>query len=807
MKALLGVLLCLSSVLVNAQEEPPRLRTLLPNGSILLVENLPRAKSVSVQLFASDRRLPDTPDNHGFRHLLEHLCLKGPKHDLDLQMERQGMFFLGRTLRDAMQIEFTCSPKQIPVALDGLKQALQPISVTQQEITKEVGIMKQELALETDTQRLARAAWTEAYGDQGLDPFGELATMEKATPQALADYQTQLFAPNNLVLVISGPLDIEAVTKIGKGFLEDFSGRASGTVAGRPDGVPGRADLNDAFGEARGARVPGWQSARTAWTLAAAFGVASQVASPFVIYTPSAGNGLVVLGQTDDNSGIGMKIDSMEQGDVAALFPIGKLLARRWLLRQLEEPSSSAFIRGLLLCDGPSNRPEQMLANIDSMTWQDFLRGFVGFRQDAADVAVGSRSMLRSSSLLTPQLDVVEDPAPQKGPMAQSEPSHQPTILEIPEKGASYTTVQAIVQTGSIEGRDRAYAKIVADTLLDGSQDFNKYRLLQYSTLAGERMRCTLSPDHFRIQLEVPNGQLMLGAEIMSDLLRNARLDDESVTDALAKAPFRASNYWAEALAPFKLNFSHIKRASIQAFYEHTFTPDNTSIAVLGDFKPGDAKAAFSRYLSDWTAPRPRRRELPEPDTALARHGFPLTTVGFEGSQFAGTDDALPTQLLTATALGVGKWSSMHRVLRERLGLSYRQEAVLTPTPLGFRLQLVFARAPGENESSLADQARAALQADVQTWNEDVRQRALGMAEAYLLNGAPVSPLDFDDLRPIGSNLEDETFMQAYWRAKVGKAWDPHALLEQMKAVSLEQMKAAATALLKDAPANVITGG
>src|SRR4051812_48412530 len=84
----------------NLQEEPPRLRTIFKNGAVLLVENLPQAKYVSVQLFASDKHLPDTPETHGYRHLLEHLALKGPKRDLDLQMERQGVFFLGRTLRD-----------------------------------------------------------------------------------------------------------------------------------------------------------------------------------------------------------------------------------------------------------------------------------------------------------------------------------------------------------------------------------------------------------------------------------------------------------------------------------------------------------------------------------------------------------------------------------------------------------------------------------------------------------------------------------------------------------------------------------
>src|SRR5258708_2113359 len=118
----LTLLLGMMAASCFAQEEPPRLRTLFRNGSTLLVERQADAKYVSVQLFASSRRVPDTPENHGLKHLLEHLVLKGPKHDLDLQMERQGIFFTGRTLRDAMQIEFTCEPGQIATALSALGQ-------------------------------------------------------------------------------------------------------------------------------------------------------------------------------------------------------------------------------------------------------------------------------------------------------------------------------------------------------------------------------------------------------------------------------------------------------------------------------------------------------------------------------------------------------------------------------------------------------------------------------------------------------------------------------------------------------------
>ncbi len=390
-RCLLALSLLALTLTASAQIEPPRLRTLLPNGSICLVENMPNAKIVSVQLFASSLRFPDTPTNHGFKHLLEHLLLKGPNKDLDMKMETQGIFFTGRTLRDAMQIEFTCSPSQIGIAIESLNTLMEPLQTTDKDIAKEIVVMKQEQALQSDSQRLSAAEWTLAYGDHGLDPFGDLTVMAAATPDDLKAFQSQLFAANNLVLVISGPIDVETESKEGVAFLNKFTTQNPDESAPRPDGVRGRVEVPDAYGEARAARVGGFKEDKTAWVLAAGLALATQLGPVFVTYTPSGGNGLVILGKTDSNTGLGTKLDEMEPGDLSGLFPIGKILAKRWIQRQLENPSSSAALRGLLFCQGPSYQPESMIAAIDQMTWPQFQQAVALFGKDQADIAVGIR--------------------------------------------------------------------------------------------------------------------------------------------------------------------------------------------------------------------------------------------------------------------------------------------------------------------------------------------------------------------------------------------------------------------------------
>ena len=381
-----------------------------------------------------------------------------------------------------------------------------------------------------------------------------------------------------------------------------------------------------------------------------------------------------------------------------------------------------------------------------------------------------------------------------------------PQIVEIPRADAPFITIQAIVQLGTLDARDKAFARIVNEILLDGTQDFNRDRLLQYSTLAGERMKCTLSDDHFRIQLEMPNGQMLTGAEIMNDVLRNARLEVDDINSAVDRIPFRQSNYWTEALEPWRFPYKRVKQQDVMTFYNQTFVPSAVTIGISGPFKQGEGLAAFQRYFQDWLPPRPARKYLPEQDLFLDKHSSAVTTVELYGPHFAAAGGNFAAQLLSATALGVGKWSAAHRVWREKLGISYRQEAVITPTPLGFQTHLVLACAPREDEMQLGEDARKALQADVKSWNEDIRARALGIASGYLLDSAPISPLGLDDDRPLSWSLEDETFLQAYWPEKAGKQWNAVALLEDMKGISLEQLKSAAMEFMNNAQVRVIHG-
>lgn len=381
------------ALLGTPQFYAPQLRTILPSGAVILADNKPGAKSISVQLFASARGVEETDDRHGWRHLLEHLILKGrdPKSPLDVRVESKGIFVQGRTYRDAMQIEITVHVGQEGEAFDILKEVTRPLVTTPEEIATEVAVLREELALSEDALMLGQAAWMAAYGRFGLDAQGNLEVMAKATPEGLAELQAKHFVPKNLVLVISGPIKLDEVTAKASAFLSSFRGDASNIVE-RPLGLPGRTTADEAFGEGRAVPVGTFASPETAAVIIGAFGIAARHPGAFVSYTPSMSRALVVVGQTESNGGIGREIDEFVDNDWAQVYTVGMNLSRRWLQNYLATPSGSAYLWGLMLLEKPEGKVEEISAAFSQVSFEQFKREATRFGKEKAVTFVGAGS-------------------------------------------------------------------------------------------------------------------------------------------------------------------------------------------------------------------------------------------------------------------------------------------------------------------------------------------------------------------------------------------------------------------------------
>jgi hypothetical protein len=374
-------------ILLLPQDESPRLRTRLDNGAVILVERMPSAKTLSVQLFASSRGTEESEATTGRRHLLEHL-LSRPM--LEERLETLGGFLNMRTLRDATVLDITAGATQLDLALDTLRDLLKPIDPTPEQLEKEKRVVREEIVLMGEPQRLAMAAWKAGYGAAGLDPIGSVEGISEATNEEMKALQRRQFSSDGLVLVICGNVSLQDATLRAKALLQPKKVVAGPAAEPRGRGVPGRSDVVG-IGEARGAFVGSYRDPETMATLAAAFAIASEFGDSFVSYTPTALNSMIVVGKTDGNSGLGRRVDALTAGDASRMFSAGKQMAQLWLDRQLADPHQAAFLRGLLLIHGEAQRPEIMSERIAEMTQDQFIKALDLFKEAKAAVAVGSR--------------------------------------------------------------------------------------------------------------------------------------------------------------------------------------------------------------------------------------------------------------------------------------------------------------------------------------------------------------------------------------------------------------------------------
>jgi len=382
---ILSVALCLS--VLSHQVQPPRLRTILPNRATILVEPVSNAKIVSVQLWASARGVEERTETHGLRHLLEHIIALGPGRDLDSRLETMGGSLRARTFRDATQIEVDVPKGKLALGLDAIGEMLEPLQVTPDQIKIGAKVIDQELALLSDDALLTGAAWKQAYGDDALDPFGDMEVIQNATPEDLEAVHKRQFAAQNLVLVISGPVGLDDATAKARAVLEPLPRLTEYQARLRPEGHGGQIAA-DAFGEARAAPVPEFASMKTVSTLAAALAVASRLDDCYVTYTPSTQNGLIILGRTESKQGLGAYIDNLDAGNLGSLYALGKALAAGWVQRQLRSPIQIASVRGLLMSQDVGDKPEMMLDTIQQMTFNDFRQGMNALkRPNAVEVA------------------------------------------------------------------------------------------------------------------------------------------------------------------------------------------------------------------------------------------------------------------------------------------------------------------------------------------------------------------------------------------------------------------------------------
>jgi len=206
-----------TSALLSGAAQP--IRETLPNGLALLIQDHRAADIVAAYLWVGTGVFYETPDGLGYAHFQEHMLFKGtdkfgPGY-IDRVVEGQGG-------RDNAFTSFDYTTFQILVPSDGTKTALELLDAmafastfAPKEIDAERQVIFEESHIETDTPK--SAIIRQLYGlvfpghPYGHPVLGTPETMNAANQQKLKDFNRRYYTPENMVLVVVGPVQPKAV--------------------------------------------------------------------------------------------------------------------------------------------------------------------------------------------------------------------------------------------------------------------------------------------------------------------------------------------------------------------------------------------------------------------------------------------------------------------------------------------------------------------------------------------------------------------------------------------------------------------
>jgi predicted Zn-dependent peptidase len=382
-----------------------------------------------------------------------------------------------------------------------------------------------------------------------------------------------------------------------------------------------------------------------------------------------------------------------------------------------------------------------------------------------------------------------------------------PLAVELPDPKAEAASMDLIVSLPSLERQELGAAYVVREAWLDGTEQYSKRQLMEYGSQTGSPPQVILMPDHIRLTLEFPRGQLDVGVSMLTSLLKAPSFTESSVEAATSRLKQATRDVWEEALWPAMPDFGRLRADTVREFFQRYVRPDKIAVVARGGFAAGDFLLQWNRRMEAWSPQMPRRGPLRTgPPVAVESHARAVPTLEIALPPFKPSDADFPSNLLALYALGVGKGSALHRVLRESLRWSYRQEGVVWPTPDAYQPRLIWASASQPGMEAWK-KVRDALAEDAKTWGELHLKRAVSMARATLIDGHFPSPFAFD---PVGSSIlsaREKASFAALWRLRNKESWDPSGLCDRLAGVSLENLKEAAGRMLRSAIPRLIAPG
>ncbi len=219
---------------------PPPARSVLRNGMRLIVQEHRAADIVAVYLFVGVGVRYEAPDQLGYAHFQEHMLFKGTDRFgpgyVDRTVEGVGGRSNAVTSFDYTDFYLVLPTEATAAGIELLADMAFRSAFVPDEIAREREVIFEEAHIEQDNPRSAIVR--QLYGmvfagnPYGRPVLGTRETMQAATQERLRAFNRRYYVPENMTLVVAGPVDPAAV----RGMVDRSFGRmpATGYKSARP---------------------------------------------------------------------------------------------------------------------------------------------------------------------------------------------------------------------------------------------------------------------------------------------------------------------------------------------------------------------------------------------------------------------------------------------------------------------------------------------------------------------------------------------------------------------------------------------
>jgi len=194
----------------------------LPNGVVVLTEQMPQVRSVSIGLWVKVGSRYERAERAGVSHFIEHLLFKGTE-SRSAEDIAQAIDSVGGTLDAFTSRENTCLygkvlGEDIPLAVDLLSDMLLHPRLSAEDIDKERRVVQEEIKMvEDDPDDLihdlfAQQLWRDH--PLGRPVLGSSGNLQAFTRQDILDHLHDFYQPNRVIVAAAGDLDHARIAEL-----------------------------------------------------------------------------------------------------------------------------------------------------------------------------------------------------------------------------------------------------------------------------------------------------------------------------------------------------------------------------------------------------------------------------------------------------------------------------------------------------------------------------------------------------------------------------------------------------------------